>query len=104
MRVIQGDDQAIIEAQEKLGRHFDLARAALDEADQPARTFPVKRHEVDERNGAAFCFEIGLEDQGIVAVSAPRGGPFDCGHAPMPVFRCAKQGGKQRPGIETRPA
>ncbi len=65
---------------------------------------PVQRHEVDEGGGAARRFEIGLEDQGAVAVSALRCGATGGRHTPMPVLRGPEQRREHRSGIETRPA
>ena len=64
--------QAVVEADDELGGHLDLAADALDDPDD-VRRLPARGHEVDQPHRACFCLPLGLEDQRLrpVPTAAP---------------------------------
>src|SRR5688572_14502223 len=96
------DDGAVVEADDELHLHRDLAANSLDDTNH-VRLAAARRHEVDHAGYPASCFEIRFEYQGVSAIAAS-GGRLGCSRAdePATVAFVAEQGGKARAGIEPR--
>jgi len=62
------NERTVVEAQDQLCAHDDPTALADDQAHH-IRCLSARRHEVDERDRAAPSGEIGLQDEGIVAIS-----------------------------------
>src|SRR5439155_6359140 len=70
-----------------------------------ARLVHPRRHAIDERDGAFVRFELGFENERVVAIAArhfSRLTPW--GDEPATVLRFAQERGEAGPGVETRQA
>ncbi len=98
-----GHDRPVIEAQDELGAHRDLAAFAHDQAHDVGR-LAARRHEVDHGDDAILRFVRRLEDEGILAVGTRRlGVPVDGPEQPAAVLGRAEQRGKASPAVESGP-
>src|SRR3954468_14194593 len=67
------------------------------------RVLAPRRHEIDEANRAAPCFDFRFENQRPVAVTPARAGDLlRRREHPSPVFRIAEERGETRARIEAR--
>ena len=99
-----GNDRAVVEAQDELGAHRDLAALADHEAHDVGR-LAAQRHEVEHADDAVLRLVRRLEHERVLAVGARRlRVPIDGPEQPAPVLRPAQKRGEARASIEARPA
>ena len=96
--------RAIVEAQHEFAAHGELPAPPGHDAHEMVRPLP-HRHEVDQRGRAIRGFEIGLQDERIVAVAAGDARIWIGGSdPPAAVLRRAEQGCETGRRVETGPA
>jgi hypothetical protein len=96
--------RAVVEAQRELHRHRHAPAAADDQTHEVA-LLHAHRHEVDHADLTLRGLELGLEDQRVRTVGAPRGN--ECGgrrDAPTATLRCAEERSEACRRVEARPA
>ena len=99
-----GNRPAVVEANDELGDHVDVAAHALDDA-HDVRRFPTRRHEVQHANRARVRLPFRFEHERAGAVAAAA---LPCVTArrddPAAMVGVTEDGGEARAGVEARKA
>ena len=93
-------DRAVVEADHELHPHLDATANPFDDPHE-IRLRLARRHEVDEANRSAVGLELGLEDEGVVAIPAARRTELARRlNRPVSVLGAAEKRGEERSGVE----
>ena len=94
----------IIEADNQLHLHRDIAAHTFDDADH-VWVLAAGRHEIDQTNGAALCFNFSFENECFSTVASTRRyNLFLRKKPPVPIFCVAEQRRETRRRIKSRKA